>query len=283
VTYVTTPLPRPAIVAVNILEKRRREDGGADLLVQVTLQAGDVRWLAVRKADAMLTVTRTVEGDGRHLVTVPARRTLKAGLADLLVEWPEILRENRDDAISDHWEPYRNDFDRRERRRRLEREWRVHELALVDAEDRAHRQTVRLARLSCTRSSADSDEATQFVLELGPGFDARLRCRALGSGHSVDVAVDVERLRGALLRPGAGLSELLVDVTAGFISEHDAKLTFAGQRRFLPDDHCVEDWRTPNAVRATGTGRRQPDAERASSSWRWVGLPEGRGSGMRLA
>ena len=73
-------MPRPAITAVNILERRRREDGGADLLVQVTLQAGDVRWLAVRNADAMLTATRTVEGHGRRLVTVPARRTLKAGL-----------------------------------------------------------------------------------------------------------------------------------------------------------------------------------------------------------
>ena len=76
------------------------------------------------------------------------------------------------------------------------------------------------------------------------------------------MAVDVERLRGALLRPGAGLSELLVDVTNGFTSEHDAKLAFAARRRFLPDDHCVEDRRTPNAVRATGAGRRKPDAER---------------------
>jgi hypothetical protein len=255
-------MPRPAITAVSILEKRRREDGGADLLVQITLQAGDVHWLAVRKADATLTTTHTVEGDGRRLVTVPARRTLKAGLADLLTEWPEILRQSRGDAIGDHWELYRDDFDRRERRRRLEREWRVHELALVDAEDRSRRQTVRLARLSCTRASADSLEATQFVLDLGPGFDGRLRCGAFGPGHSVDVAVDVERLRGALLRPGAGLSEVLVDVTNGFISEHDAKLAFAARRRVLPDDHCVEDWQTTNAVRATGTGRRQPDAER---------------------
>jgi hypothetical protein len=223
-----------------------------------------VRWLAVRKADATLTATHTVEGHGRRLVTIPARRTLKAGLADLLAEWPEILRQNRVDAIGDHWELYRDDFDRRERRRRFDREWRVHELALVDAEDRDHRQTVRLARLSCTRASADSDEATQFVLELGPGFDGRLRCGALGPDQSVDVAVDVERLRGALLRPGAGLwlSELLIDVTTGFISEHDAKLAFAARRRFLPDDHCVEDWRMPNAVRATGTGRREPDAKR---------------------
>ena len=76
------------------------------------------------------------------------------------------------------------------------------------------------------------------------------------------MAVDVERLRGALLRPGAGLSELLVDVTNGFTSEHDAKLAFAARRRFLPDDHCVEDRRTPNAVRGIGTGRREPDAER---------------------
>jgi hypothetical protein len=76
------------------------------------------------------------------------------------------------------------------------------------------------------------------------------------------VAVDVERLRSALLRPGARLSEVLVDVTAGFISEHDAELAFAGRRRFLPDDHCVEDWQTTNAVRATGTGRREPDAKR---------------------
>ena len=147
-TYVTTPLPRPAIIAVNILERHRREDRGADLLVQVTLQTGDVHWLVVRKADATLTATRTVEGHGRRLVTVPARRTLKAGLADLLTEWPEILRESKADAINDHWELYRDEFDRRERRSRLEREWRVHELALVDAEDRTRRQTVRLARLS---------------------------------------------------------------------------------------------------------------------------------------
>jgi hypothetical protein len=51
-------------------------------------------------------------------------------------------------------------------------------------------------------------------------------------------------------------------VTNGFTSEHDAKLAFAARRRFLPDDHCVEDRRTPNAVRATGTGRREPDAKR---------------------
>jgi hypothetical protein len=76
------------------------------------------------------------------------------------------------------------------------------------------------------------------------------------------VAVDVERLRGALLRPGAGLSELLVDLTTGFISEQDAKLAFAARRRFLPEDHCVEDWQTPNAVRATGTGRRERDTKR---------------------
>src|SRR5687768_6264301 len=184
-------MPRPIITAADILEKRRREDGGADLLVQITLRNGDVHWLAVRKADATLTATRTVEGGGRHLVTVPARRTLKAGLADLLAEWPEILRENRGDAIGDHWELYRDDFDRRERRRRIEREWRLHELALVDAEDRSRRQTVRLARLSCTRASADSLEATQFVLELAPGFDGRLRCGALGPAQSVDVPVDV--------------------------------------------------------------------------------------------
>jgi hypothetical protein len=254
-------MPRPTITAVNILEKRR-EDGGADLLVQVTLGNGDVHWLAVRQGDATLTATRAVEGHGRRFVTVPARRTLKAGVANLLTDWPEILRQNRVDAKGDHWELYRDDFDRRERRRRLNREWRVHELALVDAEDRTRRRTVRLARLSCTSTSADSDEATQFVLELAPGFDGRLRCGALGPGQSVDVAVDVERLRGALLRPGAGLAELLVDVTAGFISEHDATLAFAARRRFLPDDHCVEDWRMPNAVRATGTSRREPDAKR---------------------
>jgi hypothetical protein len=255
-------MPRPVIIAADILEKRRREDGGADLLVQITLQAGIVRWLAVRQADATLTATRTVEGHGRRLLTVPARRTLKAGLVDLLAEWPEILRENRGDAIGDHWELYRDDFDRRERRRRLEREWRVHEQALIDAEDRGRRQTVRLARLSCTSASADSDEATQFVLELGPGFDGRLRCGALGPGQSVDLAVNVERMMSALLRPSAGLSELLVDVTNGFISEHDAKLAFAARRRFLPDDHCVEDWQTTNAVRRIDTGRRQPHAKR---------------------
>ena len=116
-------MPRPTITAVSILEKRRREDGGADLLVQVRLQTGDVRWLAVRQADATLTATRTVEDHGRCFVTVPARRTLKAGLADLLTEWPEILRENRGDAKGDHWELYRDDFDRRERRSRLERQW----------------------------------------------------------------------------------------------------------------------------------------------------------------
>jgi hypothetical protein len=253
-------MPRPAITAVNMLEKRRREDGGANLLVQVTLHAGIVHWLAVRKADATLTATHTVEGHGRRLVTVPARRTLKAGLADLLTEWPEILRQNRGDAIGDHWELYRDDFDRRERRHRLDREWRVHELALVDAEDRSRRQTVRLARLSCTRASTDSLDATQFVLELGPGFDGRLRCRALGPGQFAYVAIDIARLKSALLRPGAGLSELLVDVTNGFTSEQDAKLGFAERRRLLPE-HRVEDRRTPNAVRATGTGR-QPDAER---------------------
>jgi hypothetical protein len=255
-------MPRPVIRAAAILEKRRREDGGADLLVQVTPQAGDVRWLAVRRADATLTATRTVEDHGRRLVTIPARRTLKAGLADLLTEWPEILRESKADAINDHWELYCDEFDRRERRSRLEREWCVHEMALVDAEDRSRRQTVRLVRLSCTRTSADRLDATQFVLELGPGFDGRLRCGALGSGHPVDVAVDVERLRGALLRLGGGLSELLVDVTTGFTSEQDAKLAFAARRRFLPDDHCIEDRRTPNAVRAIGTGRREPDAKR---------------------
>jgi hypothetical protein len=255
-------MPRPVIRAADILEKRRREDGGADLLVQVTLRNGDVGWLAVRRADATLTATRTVEDHGRRFVTIPARRTLKAGLADLLTEWPEILRESKADAINDHWELYRDEFDRRERRSRLERKWRVHELALVDAEDRSRRQTVRLVRLSCTRTSADRLDATQFVLELGPGFDGRLRCGALGSGHPVDVAVDVERLRSALLRPGTGLSELLVDLTTGFISEQDAKLAFAARRRFLPDDHCIEDRRTPNAVRTIDTGRREPDAKR---------------------
>jgi hypothetical protein len=74
------------------------------------------------------------------------------------------------------------------------------------------------------------------------------------------VAVDVERLRSALLRPGARLSDLLVDVTTGFISEHDAKLAFAARRRFLPE-HCIEDRRMRNAVRSTGTGG-EPDAER---------------------
>jgi hypothetical protein len=53
-------MPLPAITAVNILERRRREDGGADLLVQVTLQAADICWLAVRKADATLTATQFV-------------------------------------------------------------------------------------------------------------------------------------------------------------------------------------------------------------------------------
>ena len=253
-------MPRRAITAVNILEKRRREDGGADLLVQVRLQTGDVRWLAVRQADATLTATRTVEDHGRCFVTVPARRTLKAGLADLLTEWPEILRENRGDAKGDHWELYRDDFDRRERGSHLERKWRVHELALVDAEDRTRRQTVRLARLSCTGTSADSDDATQFVLELGPGFDGRLRCGTLGPAQSAYVTVNVEHLRGALLRPGAGLSELLVDVTNGFTSEQDAKLAFAERRRFLPE-HYIEDRRTPNAVRGIGTSR-EPDSER---------------------
>jgi hypothetical protein len=79
--------------------------------------------------------------------------------------------------------------------------------------------------------------------------------------QSAYVAVDIARLRSALLRPGAGLSELLVDVTNGFTSEQDAKLAFAARRRFLPE-HCVEDRRTPTAVRGIGTGRREPDAER---------------------
>jgi hypothetical protein len=114
-------MPRPTITAVNILEKRR-EDGGADLLVQVTLGNGDVHWLAVRQGDATLTATRAVEGHGRRFITVPARRTLKAGVANLLTDWPEILRQNRVDAKGDHWELYRDDFDRRERRRRLNRE-----------------------------------------------------------------------------------------------------------------------------------------------------------------
>lgn len=254
-------MPRLIITAADILERRRRENGGADLLVQVTPKNGDVRWLAVRQADTTLTATRTVEGNDRRFVTVPARRTLKAGLADLLTEHPEILRESKADAINDHWELYRDEFDRRERRSRLEREWRVHELALVDAEDRTRRQTVRLVRLSCTRTSADRLDATQFVLELGPGFDGRLRCGALGSGHPVDVAVNVERLISGLLRPGAGLAELLVDLTTGFISEHDAKLAFAARRRFLPE-HCIEDRRTRNAVRSTSTVRREPNAER---------------------
>src|SRR3954452_23536652 len=136
-------MPRPVITAVNILEKRRREDGGADLLVQVTLRNGDVRWLAVRQADAMLTATRTVEGHGRRLVAVPARRTLKAGLTDLLAKWAEILRQNRCDAMGDPVELYRDDYDGREARSLLDREWPVHELARVDAEDRTRRQTVR--------------------------------------------------------------------------------------------------------------------------------------------
>jgi hypothetical protein len=254
-------MPRPVIRAADILEKRRREDGGADLLVQVTLRNGDVHWLAIRKVDATLTASRTVESHARRLVTVPSRRTLKAGLADLLADWPEILRQNRIDAINDHWELYRDEFDRRKRGSRLERKWRVHELALVDAEDRTRRQTVRLARLSCTGTSGDSDEATQFVLELGPGFDGRLRCATLGPAQSAYVAVDIAHLRSALLWPGAGLSELLVDVTNGFISEHDAKLAFAARRRFLPE-HCIEDRRTPNTVRGIGAGRRKPDAER---------------------
>jgi hypothetical protein len=228
----------------------------------VTLRNGDVHWLAIRKVDATLTASRTVESHARRLVTVPSRRTLKAGLADLLADWPEILRQNRIDAINDHWELYRDDFDRRERGSRLERKWRVHELALVDAEDRDHRQTVRLARLSCTSAAADSDEATQFVLELGPGFDGRLRCGVMGPAQSAYVAIDIARLRSALLWPGAGLSELLVDVTNGFTSEQDAKLAFAARRRFLPDDHCIENRRTPNAVRAIDTGRREPDAKR---------------------
>jgi cation transport regulator ChaB len=134
-------MPRLIITAAGILERRRREDGGADLLVQIKPKNGDVRWIAVRQADAMLTATCTVEGHGRRLATVPARRTMKAGLADLLAEKPEILRESKADAINDHWELYRDEFDRREHRSRLEREWRVHELALVDAEDQSRRQT----------------------------------------------------------------------------------------------------------------------------------------------
>jgi hypothetical protein len=134
-------MPRPVITAADILERRRREDGGADLLVQITLQAGIVHWFAVRQADATLTAIRTVEG--RRLVTVPARRTLKAGLADLLAEWPEILRENQGDAIGDRWELYRDDFDRRERRRRLDREWRVHELNRVQFGNRSSAPVIR--------------------------------------------------------------------------------------------------------------------------------------------
>jgi hypothetical protein len=61
-------MPRPVIRAADILEKRRREDGGADLLVQVTLRNGDVRWLAVRRADATLTATSgAVTSAGRSL------------------------------------------------------------------------------------------------------------------------------------------------------------------------------------------------------------------------
>jgi hypothetical protein len=135
-------MPRPTITAVNILEKRR-EDGGADLLVQVTLGNGDVHWLAVRQGDATLTATRAVEGHGRRFVTVPARRTLKAGVANLLTDWPEILRQNRVDAKGDHWELYRDDFDRRERRRRLDREWRVHELNRVQFGNRSSAPVIR--------------------------------------------------------------------------------------------------------------------------------------------
>src|SRR3954453_15015054 len=67
-------------------------------------------------------------------------------------------------------------------------------------------------------------------------------------------------------------SEVLVDLTAGFVTEHDAKLAFAARRRFLPNDHCVEDWQTTNAVRATGTGRRELDAKRHVDEMSAVGV-----------
>jgi hypothetical protein len=94
------------------------------------------------------------------------------------------------------------------------------------------------------------------------------------------VAVDVVRLISALLWPGAGLSDLLVDVTNGFTSEPDAarhvdeiSSVTAKVTEAATSFHHVDESRYDAGGRRSIT--RPRSASRRSGSARWLGRRRG--------
>jgi hypothetical protein len=98
--------------------------------------------------------------------------------------------------------------------------------------------------------------------------------------NAAAIANYAERWRnGEIISTAFVESTVNVVVSRRFAKKQQIQWSKAGAHRLLQTRTQTLD----GTLRETFT-RWYPDmAAKASSSWRWVGLPEGRGSGMRLA
>lgn len=258
-------MARIKIATAIILERHRRLDGAEDMLVELALADGTACWVAIRETGDKLTGSWDVEARGlkpvkgvsllhppqpqteRRLVSVPKRRTLKAGIADLVEQVPALLHASKSLGSSAYWTLGADDRRERERRFRSEREWRVHELTIWP-------DGRFLARLSCGRHPQLSTGKCQVVVESVWG-DGRVSTQGDWGSKRIDGIESSEMLAALADRLRRyKLPELLVDVDNGFAEEREAKAAFERISRSRPDGRH-QDFGVPNAVRGVGQDR----------------------------
>lgn len=255
-------MSRPKITTAQILERHHRLDGATDMMVELTLADGAQHWLGVRESDDKLTGSWEIEVKAkptkgmvfrpeprleRKFVSVAKRRTLKAGIADLVEQQPALLQDSKGAGSTAYWGLSIDDRKQRERQFRLEREWRVHELTTWP-------DGRFLARLSCARHPHLSMAKCQLVLESlwGDG-----RVSAIGDFGSKRIEeADVTELLGALTTSWRRykLGEFLAEVDNGFSEEREAKAAFERSARSRPGG-TYQDFGVANAVRGSGMDR----------------------------
>lgn len=258
-------MARIHIATATILERHRRLDGAEDMLVELALADGTARWVAIRETEDKLTGSWEVEarkpmpakGLGlihppqpqteRRFVSVPKRRTLKAGVADLVEQVPALLHATKNLGNSAYWALGADDRRERERQFRADREWRLHELTTWP-------DGRFLARLSCGRHPQLSTGKCQVVVESVWG-DGRVSAQGDWGSKRIDGIESREMLAALADRLRRyKLPELLTEVDNGFAEEREAKAAFERMAKSrLGGRH--QDFGVPNAVRGAGLDR----------------------------
>jgi hypothetical protein len=266
-------MARISLARATIVDKGSRLDAGVDALVEITLKSGDTKWFAVRitadkligtyeeqpappptrkssKAAAFVRTDERKPKPIRRFPSIDSRRTLKAGIADLLEVYPDLLRDARRDAAMDQWALNADDRRIRQRQWRLAREWRVHEHAVWP-------NGRWIARLSCTKGEHLPMARDQVILE-----------RYWTDSDDVTVKGDwsSDRLQARQTEVYSAISEdwrwhklawLLVDVENGFSTERDAKAYFDNTLRTFGNEQRLihKTFDVANAVRQPGADR----------------------------